>query len=88
MPPMQALYFSKPCSATDLAIFQSVFGDRLEYYPLGAIDVLASRIERLLLDPDYCRMRGEAGRKFILENFTWDIAAQRIEQKLLEANYE
>ncbi len=88
MPPMQALYFAKPCIATDLAIFQSVFGDRLEYFPLGAIEALASRIDHLLLDPVYCRKRGDAGRKFILENFTWDIAAQRIEQKLLEASHD
>lgn len=86
MPPMQALYFAKPCIASDLDIFRSIFGDHLEYFTIGAIAELTTSIDRLLRDPEYCRVRGEAGRQFILENFTWDIAAQRIEQNLLEAN--
>ena len=86
MPPMQALYFGKPCLASDLAVFRSIYGDMLEYFPLGNVDALAQSIDRLLSDPDYCRRRGEAGRLYVLENFTWAIAAERIEHNLMKVN--
>jgi glycosyltransferase involved in cell wall biosynthesis len=85
MPPMQALYFGKPCLASDLEIFRSVYGDLLEYFPLSDVKALASSIDRLLADPDYRRRRGEAGRRHVLENFTWARAAERIEHQLMKA---
>ncbi|HKP95031.1 MAG TPA: glycosyltransferase family 4 protein [Fibrobacteria bacterium] len=85
MPPMQALYFGKPCLASDLAIFRSVFGDRLEYFPLGQVADLTAAIERLLGNPGYCRRRGEEGRQFVLEHFTWARAAETIERTLADA---
>ena len=84
MPPMQALYFGKPCIASDLEIFRSIFANRLEYFPLGDVDALAAEMDRLLADPEYCRQRGEAGRRFIIENFTWSVSAARIDKTLRE----
>ena len=85
MPPMQALYFGKPCVASELPVFRSVFGDRLEYFPAGDVDALAATLDRLLGDPGYRRRRGEAGRRFVLENFTWERAAELIEKNLQHA---
>ncbi len=85
MPPMQSLYFAKPCIVTDLPIFHSIFGDHLEYIPFRNLNALSEKIDWLLENPDYCLRRGEQGRKFILENFTWNRAAQDIEKTLEEA---
>jgi len=82
MPPMQALYFGKPCLVSDIPIFRSVYGDHLEYVPPGDVAALAAAVRRLLADPAYRRARGTAGRRFILERFTWQEAARRIEAAL------
>jgi glycosyltransferase involved in cell wall biosynthesis len=83
MPPMQALHFGKPCLVSDIPIFRSVYGDHLEYVPLGDVDALAAAVGGLLADPDYRRARGAAGRRFVLERFTWQDSARRIEAALV-----
>lgn len=83
MPPMQALYFEKPCLVSDLPIFRSIYKDYVDYYPMGDIDALAQGVLRLMGDKAYARAKGERGRRFVLENFTWQVAAATIEQQLL-----
>jgi glycosyltransferase involved in cell wall biosynthesis len=85
MPPMQALYFGKPALVSDIPIFRSVYGDHLEYAPPGDVAALGSAIRALLADPAYRRERGIAGRRFVLEHFTWSEAARRIESALAAA---
>lgn len=82
MPPMQALYFGKPCLVSDIPIFRSVYGDRLEYFPLNNIEKMTEMIERLLTDRHYRVRRGKNGREFVLKNFTWPISALKIEKAL------
>jgi len=82
MPPMQALYFGKPCLASDIPIFRSVYGDRIEYFRHLDAGDLTARISALLADLDYRRRRGEEGRRFVLERFTWERAAETIEREL------
>ena len=86
MPPMQALYFGKPCLVSDIPIFRSVYGNHLEYVPPGDVDALAAAVRGLLADPDYRRARGAAGRRFVLERFTWQESARRIEAALAAAS--
>jgi glycosyltransferase involved in cell wall biosynthesis len=85
MPPMQALYFGKPCLVSDIPIFRSVYGDHLEYVPSGDVAALAAAVRGLLADPAYRRARGAAGRRFVLDRFTWQEAARRIETALAAA---
>lgn len=85
MPPMQALYFAKPCLTSDIPIFRSVYGDRLDFFPLGDVAALAAAIRRLLADPAARARRGAEGRRFVLDNFTWAESARRIETTLQEA---
>jgi glycosyltransferase involved in cell wall biosynthesis len=85
MPPMQALYFGKPCLASDIPVFRSVYGDKLEYFRNGDLDDLLRQIQALLADPQYRARRGEAGRQFVIERFTWDRAAETIERSLTRA---
>ena len=49
------------------------------YLGSGKTTLIAS----LLARADYRRQRGEEGRDFVLERFTWDRAAETIERELL-----
>lgn len=86
MPPMQALYFEKPCLASDLPILRSIYGDHIDYFPMGDIAALRQGVLRIAGDPAYAHEKGQRGRRFVLENFTWQIAAANIEQQLLAYN--
>jgi glycosyltransferase involved in cell wall biosynthesis len=83
MPPMQALYFEKACLVSDLPIFRSIYGQHVDYFPPGDADALANGVLRLLADPARCRQMGRDGRSHVLQNFTWQAAAQSIEASLL-----
>ena len=85
MPPMQALYFRRPCLVSDIPIFRSVYGDTLEYFPLGDVEALTASLRRLLADEPYRHRRGRHGREFVLRQFTWAEGARRIEAALLAA---
>ncbi len=82
MLPMQALYFGKPCLASDIPIFRSVYGDRIEYFRNGDLEDLVRRIQALLANIQYGAQRSEAGRQFVIERFTWNGAAETIERWL------
>ncbi len=49
----------------------------LFYHPQDAQE-LAAQLERLLLDPDCRRRMGQAGRRFVVENFGWPAVARRV----------
>lgn len=83
MPPMQALYFEKACLVSDLPIFRSIYGQHVDYFPPGDADALANGVLRLLAAPARCRQMGRDGRSHVLQNFTWQAAAQSIEASLL-----
>ena len=82
MPPMQSLYFEKPCLASDLPILQSIYGDYIDYFPLNDEQALIKGVLRLLKDTEYAHKKGREGREFILENFTWDQSAEGIVKAL------
>lgn len=82
MPPMQALYFEKPCLASDLPILRSIYGDHIDYFPMGDIDALAQGVLRIMGNADHARAKGLIGRRFVLEHFTWQTAAATIEHEL------
>ncbi len=82
MPPMQALYFEKPCLASDLPIFKSIYGEHLDYFSLNDVGALVEGILRILKDNEYATQKGHAGRAFVLENFTWNQAAIEIVDSL------
>ena len=84
MPPMQALYFGKPCIVSDIPIFRSIYADYLEYFSLDDAEQLYSIMGRLLLDRKYRLMRGKEGREFVLRKFRWSISAEKIEKNLQE----
>ncbi|MFZ2313663.1 MAG: glycosyltransferase family 4 protein [Methylobacter sp.] len=86
MPPMQSLYFGKPCLVSDIPIFHSIYGNYVDYYEVGNIDQLVSGVQKILNNEAYMEEKGQAGRLYILENFTWELAAENIETSLLKFN--
>ena len=84
MPPMQALYFGKPCLVSDIPIFHSIYADYIDYFPVGDIETLANKIIEIINNPDYRQAKGQAGRKYILDKYTWSHAAITIENALLD----
>ena len=51
----------------------------------GDTEAFAKAVARLLSDEDLRRKMGAAARKFVVENFTWDICAQKMLQVYREA---
>jgi glycosyltransferase involved in cell wall biosynthesis len=85
MPPMEALYCKKPCITTDLKILKSNYGDYLEYVKVNDVDDLSMKIKFLLDNPKYVKERGEKGREFVLNKFSWEKSAELLE-KSFESN--
>jgi len=68
----------------DRGVLVDLFGSRGSSYdapaalPPAEVERLASAILGLLLDPARAERVGEAGRRYALENFDWDVLADRI----------
>jgi len=60
MPPMEALYFEKPCVCYELPVLRKSYGDHLNYVERGNAEAFADEVKRLMADPD---LRAEIGRK-------------------------
>jgi glycosyltransferase involved in cell wall biosynthesis len=52
----------------------------------GEVDQLATAVISLLNNPDLCREMGEAGRKKVIDKFTWDKNIGKIEKVYQEAS--
>ncbi len=82
MPPGEALSCGKPAICSDIPILREVYGEAVEYFPLHDVAALAAKMEDLLARPEYRRERGAAGREYVLERYTWEKCAARIEKVL------
>ncbi|MBN2566869.1 glycosyltransferase family 4 protein [Candidatus Woesearchaeota archaeon] len=78
MPPMESLALGKPCIATDLPIFRSVYGNYIEYFKEHDLLGLAKKISMLMSDTQYRNRRGRAGKKFVMNTFSWDRSAKQL----------
>lgn len=86
MPPMEALYCGLPCICSDIPIFREVYRDSVEYMQLGNIPAFHDLIQKLLDNPEYCKRRALEGKKFVEENYTWELAAKAITEALEKYN--
>lgn len=84
MPPMEALACGIPCICSDLPIFGEVYEDKVEYFEEHNVNQLAEKMQYLLDHPDYCQRRGEEGRKYVTQKFSWEKSAKKIETILSE----
>ena len=70
----------RPIVASDFGGFKEVViaeETGLFYHPQDARE-LAAQLERLLLDPGCRRRMGQAGRRFVVDNFGWPAVARRV----------
>lgn len=84
---LEAMAFKKPViggnhGGTPEVIVENETGFLVQH---GDVDALADRIIRLLRDPDLCRRMGEAGRRRVEENYTFEPFRQRFISVLKEA---
>jgi glycosyltransferase involved in cell wall biosynthesis len=82
--PSETLYCEKPCLATDIPIMRSDYGDTIEYFREHDVNDLAEKIKFLIDNPEYRRIRGEEGKRFVKKNYTLKGATERLEKMLLE----
>ena len=80
--PLEAMVHQLPCLVTDgwalrELVTPGLTGDLVE---CGSVDDLQAKLAGLLSAPDRLRQMGAAGRRFALENYTWD----RVIARLLE----
>lgn len=78
MPPMQALFFGKPCIASDISVLKEIFGDHLDYFRCGDSGDLASTLDRVLGDTDYRARKGAEGHAFVVKRFSWERSARQM----------
>ncbi len=79
----EAAACERPVVASEFGGFKEVVKDGLTgylYHPQDAGE-LAERLARLLNNPDQARRFGQAGRSFVIENFTWPCVAERVYRK-------
>ncbi len=76
----EAAACERPIIASDFGGFREVVrDDETGYlYPPQDANALADRLEKLLLDPTRRAAFGQAGRQFVIENFTWPHVAERV----------
>ena len=51
--------------------------------PPGDIPALASALADLLSDPEKCRLYGETGHRFAVENFTWEAVGKKLRAEII-----
>ncbi len=89
----EAAACEKPIVASNFGGFKEVVRDGetgLLYRPQDAAD-LADKLEIVLRDPALRQRMGQAGRAFVLANFTWEVVAARVYkayQNLLNSGYK
>jgi glycosyltransferase involved in cell wall biosynthesis len=81
---LEAMRFSKPCIGGNVGGTPEVIDHERTGFlvPFGDVDLLESSLERLLTDPDLRRTMGQAGRRRLLDCFTFDRYRERLEDNL------
>ncbi len=76
----EAMAHRLPCIGTNICAMPEIISDGETGYvvPPRSHDALAAKLLGLLKEPAKCKAFGEAGYRRYLENYTWDVVAQRI----------
>jgi len=71
---LEAWYYSRPVVGARAGGIPGLVRDGIDglLVPFGDVKELALSIQKLLLDKEYARMLGEAGRERVMAEFTWD----------------
>ncbi len=76
---LEAMACGKPVIVSRVGGLQNIINDGIEGFVVdpGSPEQLKDRLSILLKDPKLRKQMGEAGRKRVLENYTWDIIYDR-----------
>jgi glycosyltransferase involved in cell wall biosynthesis len=83
---LEALSSGKPVVTSDMPGMREVVVDGVDGYlaePLDPRDI-ATKIEKVFSDPENARKLGEAGRRKVVDKFTWPRIAELVEARYLK----
>jgi len=78
--PLESLASSKPCIAIDQGGPRETVDDMADGFLVQTPQEMAARMEQLARHPETCEKMGKAGRKKVLEKFTWDVFLSKFEK--------
>lgn len=78
IPPMEALYCGKPVVAYDLPVFRRTYKDTIDYARYGDVKDLGRKIKRLIKNPKLRRQRGQKGRDYVSQRYTFKHLMSRL----------
>ncbi|MBV8384880.1 MAG: glycosyltransferase family 4 protein, partial [Planctomycetaceae bacterium] len=80
----EAMFFGLPCVTSDIWAMPEMVVDGETGFTVPADDAasLADRLGRILRDPSLGRRMGEAGRRHAEQHFTWEMAAQKMHERI------
>jgi phosphatidylinositol alpha-mannosyltransferase len=83
---LEAMASGKAIVASDINGYRLVMdhGKHGFLVPEGNAGAFAESLLKLLQDGDLRRRMGQAGRRTVLEKYSWDLVAQRVEEYYLE----
>jgi len=78
--PLEAMAHQLPCILTDRWAFPEMVtpGFNGDLVPFGNVELLSQKVLCMLRDPDKLKNMGNNARRFVLENYTWDIVVQKL----------
>ncbi|MHB0866835.1 MAG: glycosyltransferase family 4 protein [Thermoleophilia bacterium] len=83
---LEAMASGKPIVASDINGYRLVMEHEKQGFmvPEGNARAFADSLLKLLRDEDLRRQMGQAGRRTVLERFSWDLVARQVEEYYLE----
>lgn len=83
---LEAMASGKPIVASDINGYRLVMEHEKQGFmvPEGNARAFADSLLNLLRDEDLRRQMGQAGRRAVLERFSWDLVARQVEEYYLE----
>ena len=87
IPPAEALYCKKPAVVYDIPVLKDVYQDKIDYAPIGSVEILSSKIEKLLCDDKYRKKKAEEGYKYICKTCHPNIKKNNIRNIILNQKF-
>jgi alpha-maltose-1-phosphate synthase len=77
--PLEAMLYQLPCLVTDAWALREFVtpGINGDLVPKGSVDAIATKLLRLLSDPERLAVMGQQGREAVLRKHTWSAVASR-----------
>ena len=86
--PLEGMAYQIPCILTDRWAFPEMVqpGFNGNLVPSGNVEALYETMKSVLTNPDLLRKMGKSARRFVLENYTWDIVLEKLIKEIETSN--